>query len=72
MIRINYIYVLNQAVFNFKTYFSFSFCSDFNLETTVVKTEKIKSLKTIVYPALNWIIFFFKLPHSLSKKLRKK
>ena len=27
---------LNRAVFSFKIYFSFSFCSDFNLQATVV------------------------------------
>ena len=32
-----------------KIYFSFPFCSDFNLEATVVKTDEIRD-KTIVYP----------------------
>ena len=36
---------LNNAVFSFKIYFSFSFCSDFNLEATVVKTDEIRGLK---------------------------
>ena len=32
-----------NVVFSFKTYFSFSFCSDFNLKTTVVKQTKLES-----------------------------
>ena len=31
---------LNCVVFGFKIYFSFSFCSDFNLEATVVKSRQ--------------------------------
>ena len=44
-------------------YFSFSFCSDFNLEATVVKTDKIRGLKHLFTPfSLNWeTIFFFKI-----------
>ena len=38
---------LNCVVFGFKIYFSFSFCSDFNLEATVVKTDKIRGLKQL-------------------------
>ena len=33
-----------------KNYFSFSFCSDFNLEATVVKTDKIRGLKQLLNP----------------------
>ena len=36
---------LNCIVFCFKIYVSFSFCSDFNLEAAVVKTDKIRDLK---------------------------
>ena len=32
---------LNGVVFSFKIYFHFSFCSDFDLEATVVNTDKI-------------------------------
>ena len=38
---------LNRVVFSFKIYFAFSFCSDFNLEATVVKTDKIRDLKQL-------------------------
>ena len=38
---------LNCVVFSFKIYFSFSFCSDFNLEATVVKTDEIRGLKQL-------------------------
>ena len=38
---------LNCVVFGFKIYFSSSFCSDFNLEATVVKTDKIRGLKQL-------------------------
>ena len=38
------------VVFSFKIYFSFSFCSDFNLEATVVKTDKIRDLKQLFVP----------------------
>ena len=30
-----------------KIYFLFSFCSDFNLEATVLKTDKISGLKQL-------------------------
>ena len=33
---------LNQVVFSFKIYFSFPFCSHFNLEARVVKRDEIK------------------------------
>ena len=33
-----------------KMYFSFSFCSDFNLEATIVKTYKIRGLKQWLTP----------------------
>ena len=42
---------LNRVVFGFKIYFFFSFCSDFNLEATVVKTEEIRGLKQLFTPA---------------------
>ena len=38
-------YWILKDVFSFKIYFSFSFCSDFNLEATVVKTDEIRGLK---------------------------
>ena len=38
---------LNRIVSSFKIYFSFSFCSDFNLEATVVKTDEIRGLKEL-------------------------
>ena len=31
----------------FKVYFFISFCSDFNLESTVIKTDEIKGLKQL-------------------------
>ena len=34
---------LNHVAFSFKIYFSFPFYSDFNLESTVVKTNKIEA-----------------------------
>ena len=42
-------------------YFSFSFCSDFNLEATVVKTYKIRGLKQWLTPCFLLIEnnFFF-------------
>ena len=40
---------LNHDVLNFKIYFSFSFCSDFNLEATVVKTYKTRDLKQFIW-----------------------
>ena len=33
----------DRVVFSFKIYFPFPFCSDFNLEATVVKTDKIEA-----------------------------
>ena len=33
-----------------KIYFSFPFCSDFNLEATVVKTGEIRGLKQLLNP----------------------
>ena len=38
---------LNRVVSSFKIYFSFSFCSDFNLEATVVKSDEIRGLKQL-------------------------
>ena len=40
-------------------YFSFSFCSDFNLEATVVKTDKIRGLKQLFTSCFLLIGFFF-------------
>ena len=37
-------------IFSFKIYFSFTFCSDFNLEATVVKTDEIMGLKQFFIP----------------------
>ena len=42
--------LLNHVVFSFKVYFSFSFCSGFNLEAIVVKTDKISGLKQLFTP----------------------
>ena len=36
------------VAFSFKIYFSFYFCSDFNLKARVVKTDKIRGLKQLV------------------------
>ena len=33
-----------------KIYFSFCFCSDFNLEATAVKTDEIRGLKQLFTP----------------------
>ena len=56
MLRIS----LNHVVFSFKIYFSFSFCSDFNLEATVVKTDEIRGLRQLFTPfSINWKKFFF-------------
>ena len=43
--------------------FSFSFCSDFNLQATVVKTDKIKGLKHLFTPCFLLIgkTIFFKI-----------
>ena len=43
-------YLILNDVFSFKIYFSFSFCSDFNLEATVVKTDKIRGFKQLFMP----------------------
>ena len=43
-------YWILDAVFIFKIYFSFSFCSDFNLEAAVVKTDEIRGLKQLFTP----------------------
>ena len=45
-----------------KVYFSFSFCSDINLEVAVVKAGKIRGLKQLFNP----------LPPPLKKKKTKK
>ena len=67
---------LNRIVFSFKIYFSFYFCSDLNLEATIVKTDEIRSLKQLFTPwfLLNekknfpkWLIII-----TTSKKSRKK
>ena len=49
-----------HGAFSFKIYFSFSFCSEFNLEATVVKADEIRGLiKQLFTPFfLNWIFFF--------------
>ena len=65
---------LNRVVFSSKIYFSFSFCSDFNLEATVVKTDEIRGLKQLFTPYFLLIgkkIQNNKLPHSVLKKSRK-
>ena len=59
-----YIYFIKcylNLVFSFKIYFSFSFCSDFNLEATVLKTGKIRDLQQLFTPCFLFIgkIFFF-------------
>ena len=41
---------LNRIVSSFKIYFSFSFCSDFNLEATVVKIDEVRGLKQLFAP----------------------
>ena len=41
---------LNRVIFSFKIYFSFSFCSEFNLETTVVKADEIRGSKQLFTP----------------------
>ena len=38
---------LHRVVFSFKIYFSFSFWSDFNLDSAVVKVDKISGLKQL-------------------------
>ena len=55
--------LLNKKSFIYcEIYISFSFCSDFNLEATVVKTDKIRGLKQLFSPfSLNWKIFFSKI-----------
>ena len=55
-------YWILNVVFSFKIYFSFTFCSDFDLEATVVKTDKIRGLKQLFTPfSLNWKNFFSKI-----------
>ena len=41
--------MINHVIFSFKICFSFSFCSDFNLEATVVKTYKTRDLKQFIW-----------------------
>ena len=50
-------------IFSFKIYFSFTFCSDFNLEATVVKTDEIRGLKQFFIPCFLLIVkkFFSKI-----------
>ena len=49
-----------NVVFSFKTYFSFTFSSDFNLEATVlVKTDEIRGLKQLFTPCFPLIGKFF-------------
>ena len=50
-----------NVVFSFKMYFSFSFCSDFNLKTTVVKQTKLESQNNclpLVFSELEEIFFY--------------
>ena len=42
---------MKNLLSSFKIYFSFSFCSDFNLEATVVKTDEIRGLKQLFTPS---------------------
>ena len=66
---------LNRAVFSFRIYFSFPFCSGFNLEAAVVKADKMRGLKQLFTPfSLNWkkkskIINNYLIVHQ--KKIRK-
>ena len=39
-----------NVAFSFSIYFSFSFCSDYNLEATVVKTDEIRRLEQLLIP----------------------
>ena len=49
-----------HGVFSFQIYFSFSFCSEFNLEATVVKADEIRGLiKQLFTPCFFLIGFFF-------------
>ena len=48
---------LNCVLFSSKIYFSFSFCFDFNLKATVIKTDKIRGFKQLFTP---WFIFIRK------------
>ena len=50
-----------HVVFSFKIYLSFSFCSEFNLEATVVKADEIRGLiKQLLTTCFFLIgIFFF-------------
>ena len=41
-------YWILNVVFSFNIYFPFSFCSDFNLEATFLKTDKIIGLKQLL------------------------
>ena len=41
---------LNRTVFGFRINFSISFCSDFNLEATVVKADGIRGVKQLFTP----------------------
>ena len=43
-------YAILNVVFSFNIYFYFYFCSDFNLEATFVKTDKIRGLKQLRTP----------------------
>ena len=42
---------MKNLLSSFEIYFSFSFCSDFNLEATVVKTDEIRGLKQLFTPS---------------------
>ena len=53
-------YRILNVVFSFKIYFFFFFfCSDFNLEATVVKTDEIRGLKQLLTPCFFLIGKFF-------------
>ena len=53
-------FLKNTHTSNIITLLLFSFCSDFNLEATVVKTEEIRGLKQLfALFSLNWEKFFF-------------
>ena len=54
---------LNDVVSSFRICFSLPFCSDINLEATVVKTDEIRGLKQLFTPCFLLIgkNFFFKI-----------
>ena len=44
---------IDCVVFSFKIYFSFSFCTDFKMDATIVKTGKIRGLKQLFTPVFS-------------------